>query len=263
MVKRFYWVDAFTDRPYTGNPAAVCLLEQPGRTDWMQALAAEINLSETAFLHPGSDGYDLRWFTPGAEVDLCGHATLASAHVLWSEGFLSPGKQARFQTRSGLLTALQLSDGWIELEFPQTPEEEAPAPAGLIEALGVKPLYVGRSRFDYLIEVYSEETVRLLKPDFARMKEVKTRGVMVTSRADSPDLDFVSRFFAPSVGVDEDPVTGSAHCCLGPFWQTRLRKNELSAFQASARGGRLLLRIGREQVYIRGQAVTLVRGELS
>jgi len=254
-------VDAFTDRPFTGNPAAVCVLPGPRDEAWMQHVAREMNLSETAFLYREGDGFRLRWFTPAVEVDLCGHATLASAHVLWEEGHLAPEEPARFYTRSGLLTAERKGD-WIELDFPAEPEEAATAPPELIQALGVTPKYVGRNRFDFLIEVESEEIVRNLAPDFGLLRTVPMRGVMVTSRADSAPYDFVSRFFAPGAGVDEDPVTGSAHCCLGPFWQERLGKDEFVAYQASPRGGVVRVRVVGERVYLAGQAVTVLRGEL-
>jgi PhzF family phenazine biosynthesis protein len=255
-----FQVDAFADRPFTGNPAAVCLLHSPADERWMQAAATEMNLSETAFLSPGVDGFDLRWFTPSVEVDLCGHATLAAAHVLWEEGGLPSTELACFHTRSGLLTARQDGD-WIELDFPATPSQPASPPDVLSEALGVKPLYVGKSVFDYLVEVESEAAVRGVKPDFARLGDIPCRGVIVTSRADSL-FDFVSRFFAPAAGINEDPVTGSAHCCLGPFWAERLGKREMIAFQASARGGVIRVRLGDERVHLSGQARTVLRGEL-
>jgi PhzF family phenazine biosynthesis protein len=195
------------------------------------------------------------------EIDLCGHVTLASAHVLWEEGYLKPDHKACFHTRSGLLTAMQKGD-WIELDFPAEPQVQITSPTGLAKALGVKTKYVGKNRFDYLVEVDSEETVRNLKPDFALLKEFPVRGVIVTSIAASHGYDFVSRFFAPAIGINEDPVTGSAHCCLGPFWRGRLNKNEFVACQASLRGGVIRVRVGEKRVYIGGQAVTIVRGEL-
>ena len=262
MSRKIWIVDAFTSHPFRGNPAGVCFLEEKADQAWMQAVAGELNLSETAFLVPEGQSYNLRWFTPLVEVDLCGHATLASAHVLWSEGFLAPDKTARFFTRSGELKARLGAGGWIELDFPQEPEKPAAPPEGLIEALGIQPKYVGQNRFDYLVEVNSEQTLRGLAPDFARLREVTVRGVIVTSRSEDPAFDFVSRFFAPAVGVDEDPVTGSAHCCLGPYWQTRLNKKEMSAFQASARGGFLKIRVQDQRVFISGQAVTVLEGEL-
>ena len=254
-------VDAFTDRAYAGNPAAVCILSEPREDPWMQNVAREMNLSETAFLVAREEGFDLRWFTPEIEVDLCGHATLASAHVLWETGRLKPDEPVRFYTRSGLLTAQRASD-WIDLDFPAEQPAATTAPAGLLEALGVTPKYVGKGRFNYLIEVDSEETVRRVRPDFRLLRTVPVRGVIVTSPSASEEYDFVSRFFAPSAGIDEDPVTGSAHCCLGPFWGDRLDKDELLAYQASQRGGVVRVRVEGERVYLGGQAVTVLRGEL-
>jgi PhzF family phenazine biosynthesis protein len=256
-----FQVDAFTDIPFKGNPAAVCLLSEPAPEEWMQNVAMEMNLSETAFLLRGQDGYALRWFTPKTEVALCGHATLASAHVLWEAGELAPGDIARFHTASGLLTARRMDDG-IELNFPATPPSPAALPAGLAEALGVTAKYAGLSRFDYLIAVDEEETVRALKPDFPALRALPVRGVMVTARAMTPGYDFVSRFFAPGAGVDEDPVTGSAHCCLAPYWSQQLGKMEMSAYQASARGGSIRLRLDGDRVYLAGRATTILRGEL-
>jgi PhzF family phenazine biosynthesis protein len=228
-------VNAFTDTPFTGNPAAVCLLRASVDDVWMQAVAREMNLSETAFLSRRGDEYDLRWFTPTTEVDLCGNATLASAHVLWEEGHLGAHESARFRTRSGLLAA-DRQGTWIRMDFPAEREHPAAAPPDLLKALRVTPQYLGKNRWDYLVQVDSEETVRGLNPDLALLAAIPMRGVMVTSRAASPEYDFVSRFFAPGSGIDEDPVTGSAHCCLGPFWTTRLQKKEMLAHQVSARG---------------------------
>ncbi|HLZ80334.1 MAG TPA: PhzF family phenazine biosynthesis protein, partial [Ktedonobacteraceae bacterium] len=212
-----FQVDAFTDRPFAGNPAAVCILPEPKNEIWMQNVAREMNLSETAFLQRKAGDYQLRWFTPAAEVELCGHATLASAHILWEIGELGPGEQARFHTLSGLLTAERKGGGCIEMDFPAKLAEQADAPPHLLEALGVTAKYVGKNDFDYLVEVDAEEVVHKMKPDIALLAKVPARGVMVTSKAASAGYDFVSRFFAPQVGVDEDPVTGSAHCCLAPY----------------------------------------------
>jgi PhzF family phenazine biosynthesis protein len=254
-------VDAFADGPFTGNPAAVCVLPGPRDEAWMQQVAREMNLSETAFLVARADGFDLRWFTPAIEVALCGHATLASAHALWEEGHLPTDAVARFHTKSGLLSASR--DGeWIELDFPATPAAPAEAPEGLSDALGAPACFVGRSRFDYLVELESEAAVRDLQPDHARLRALPVRGVMVTSRASTPGWDFVSRFFAPGSGIDEDPVTGSAHCCLTPFWAARLGRTSLVARQLSARGGTLLVRLDGDRVRLRGRAVTVLRGEL-
>jgi PhzF family phenazine biosynthesis protein len=254
-------VDAFTDKKFAGNPAAVCLLAEPRDDEWMQDVAREMNLSETAYLYRQDDGFNLRWFTPTVEVALCGHATLASAHVLWELGQLELAEEARFFTQSGLLTAKRLGS-WIELDFPAKREEQAAAPAGLERALGVRASYVGRNAFDYLVEVESEEILRGLQPDFTSLKSLNVRGVIVTSLSDSPEYDFISRFFAPGSGVDEDPVTGSAHCCLGPFWSIRLQKKELTAYQASKRGGVVRVRVEGDRVQLGGQAVTVMRGEL-
>jgi PhzF family phenazine biosynthesis protein len=262
MGQTIFQVDAFTDKPFAGNPAGVCVLPEPRSERWMQDVAREMNLSETAFLLKQEDGFQLRWFTPAAEVDLCGHATLASAHILWETDYLQPQEQARFHTRSGLLTAERLDGNWIELDFPAKPEQATDAPPHLLEALGIQAQYVGVNVFDYLVEVDTEETLRNMQPDITLLAQVPVRGVIVTSRASTPDYDFVSRFFAPRVGVNEDPVTGSAHCCLTPYWSERLGKNELLAYQASARGGVLRVRISSDRVKIGGQAVTTLRGEL-
>jgi PhzF family phenazine biosynthesis protein len=259
MPQRITQVDAFTATPYAGNPAAVCVLPEPAEADWMQRVACEMNLSETAFLVRQEDGFGLRWFTPAVEVDLCGHATLASAHVLWEEGQLSPDEPARFHTRSGLLTATRRGD-WIEMDFPATPAVPVPAadvPADLAPALGVEPSFVGKSIFDYLVEVDSDATLRAIKPTLATFERMPSRGVIVTARSASADYDFISRFFAPNVGVDEDPVTGSAHSALGPYWRQRLGKSELRAYQASPRGGVLRVRVDGDRVFISGQAVTV------
>lgn len=260
-------VDAFTNQPFAGNPAAVCVLPAAQTAEWMQQVAQEMNLSETAFLVPRADGFDLRWFTPAVEVDLCGHATLASAHVLWSEGHLSPDQEARFHTKSGLLTAKRQGD-WIELDFPAKQVTEAPPPDLLFAALGItQAKYVGTqakntsaTRVNYLVEVESEAILRQIQPDFTQLKKIAIDGVIVTSPANG--YDFMSRYFAPAAGIDEDPVTGSAHCALAPYWRGRLGKSEFVAYQASARGGILKLCCEGERVLISGQAVTVMRGEL-
>ncbi|MBX6365520.1 MAG: PhzF family phenazine biosynthesis protein [Gemmatimonadetes bacterium] len=261
MTLRITQVDAFTAEPFRGNPAAVCLLPEPREAEWMQAVAREMNLSETAFLHRHGDAFDLRWFTPAVEVDLCGHATLASAHALWEEGHLAEGEQAVFHTRSGVLTADRDGD-WIRLDFPAKRVEAADPPEGLLEALGVEAHFVGRNKFDYLVEVGSEDVVRSLRPDIGRLEQVKARGVIVTARATTAPYDFVSRFFAPRAGVAEDPVTGSAHVALGPYWEGRLGKSDFLAYQASPRGGVLRVQVRGERVLLGGQAVTVLRGEL-
>lgn len=262
MGERVVQVDAFTSRPFSGNPAAVLVLEEPRDEVWMQNVALEMNLSETAFLVRRKDGgFDLRWFTPAMEVDLCGHATLASAHVLWEEGHLEREAQARFHTRSGILTA-DWRNGSIVLDFPATPEHETEPPDGLIAALGVEALYVGKNGFDYLVEVDSETVVRAAKPGFGALGAIRARGIIVTARASSPGFDFVSRFFAPAAGINEDPVTGSAHTTLGPFWASRLGKTSFVAHQASARGGVVRVEVREDRVLLGGEAVTVLRGEL-
>lgn len=257
----FTQVDAFADRPFAGNPAAVCVL--PGARDerWMQLVAREMNLAETAFLAPRPDGYDLRWFTPTCEVDLCGHATLASAHVLWDEGHLASDATARFHTRSGVLSASR-RDGFIWLDFPATPAVAASPPSELLRAIGAPIRFVGRTPFDYLVELDSEDAVRRLEPDLGVLAQLPVRGVIVTAVSTTGDQDFVSRFFAPAAGVPEDPVTGSAHCALAPFWGERLGRTELSGYQASARGGLVRLRLAGERVQLGGLAVTMLRGVL-
>ena len=255
-------VDAFTNRPFAGNPAAVCLLSSPRDDAWMLNVAREMNLSETAFVLKQSDGFSLRWFTPAVEVKLCGHATLASAHVLYETGVVKPGEEIRFHTASDLLTAT-MRDDWIELDFPAKRLETGAAPPELLSALGVKPHYVAQNEGRYLIQVESEENVRGLKPDFARLKSLPGRCVIVTSRSDSADYDFVSRYFAPWIGIEEDPVTGSAHCYLATFWSAQLGKNGFTARQLSARGGVLRVRLDGKRVRLSGQAVTVLRGELA
>jgi PhzF family phenazine biosynthesis protein len=256
---KLFQIDAFTSEAFRGNPAAVCLLDRERDASWMQDVAAEMNLSETAFLLPGDDGYSLRWFTPAVEVALCGHATLASAHALWEEHGLA---SARFHTKSGLLTAERNGD-LIALDFPATREERADAPEGLLESLGIDaPVYVGKNKFDFLIEVVSEDIVRKLDPDHAQLRAIPARGVIVTSRATMEGADFVSRFFAPGSGIDEDPVTGSAHCCLTPYWSAKLGKEAMTAYQASQRGGFVYVQLAGDRVKLRGHAVTVFRGEL-
>jgi len=261
MSATIFKVDSFAERPFTGNPAAVCILSGPREEAWMQNVAREMNLAETAFLRAREDGFDLRWFTPVVEVELCGHATLASAHVLWEAGVLASKDEARFHTKSGLLTAVKRGD-MIELDFPARPVERASVPAGLAEALGIEPRYVGRNMDDYLIEVESEEIVRNVNPDFARLRKVRVRGVIVTAAATTKGFDFVSRFFAPAMGIDEDPVTGAAHCFLGPYWSGALRKREFIAYQVSARGGVVHVRLAGDRVRLGGHAVTILHGAL-
>jgi predicted PhzF superfamily epimerase YddE/YHI9 len=252
-------VDAFTAEPFAGNPAAVCLLDRPRDERWMQQVAAEMKHSETAFLLPEGAAWRLRWFTPATEVDLCGHATLASAHVLWTAKRGGAGG-LRFLTRSGELRAERRGD-LIELDFPALPAVEEPPPKGLLAALGVEARSTHRSRFDRLLELASEEAVRAVAPDLRALCAVDTRGVIVTA-APGRRHDFVSRFFAPGAGVDEDPVTGSAHCVLAPFWAARLGKQEMTGFQASPRGGEVRVRLEGDHVRLGGRAVTVLEGEL-
>jgi PhzF family phenazine biosynthesis protein len=262
MPLTIYQVDAFTDRPFAGNPAGVCVLPAARDAAWMQAVAGEMNLSETAFLVPRGDDFDLRWFTPAVEVDLCGHATLASAHVLWETGRLAPAAVARFHTRSGLLTATRGGDR-IELDFPAKRVTPADPPPDLLRALGAEPRFVGSNRMDFLVELDAERTVRDLAPDLTLLGQVPCRGVIATARADAGTAaDFVSRFFAPQSGVPEDPVTGSAHCALGPYWRERLGKDELAGHQVSKRGGVVAVRCAGERVILGGRAVTVLRCEL-
>ena len=271
MPQSIIQVDAFTNRPFAGNPAAVCVLDGPRDEVWMQHVAREMNLSETAFLYREADGrpdpksqvFRLRWFTPTVEVDLCGHATLATAHVLWTEGHIPPDSPATFQTKSGRLVA-ERRDGWITIDLPalilgSEPVDNAP----FSEALGVPIAFAARSRFDLLAEVENEAVLRGLKPDFGRIAALRVRGLIVTARGDSgTGFDFVSRFFAPSVGIDEDPVCGSAHCCLGPYWGEKLGKANMLAYQASPRGGVLRVGVRGDRVRLGGQAVSVLKGEL-
>lgn len=262
MTLTLYQVDSFTNTPFSGNPAGVCILTEPADESWMQDVAREMNLSETAFLYPENDGYHLRWFTPAVEVDLCGHATLASAHILWETGVLTPDQPARFYTRSGLLTCEKRGD-WIEMDFPARPPEPVAPPPGLLGALGAESLFVGRNVDDYLVEVATEAEVHALNPDFGLLNTVSARGAIVTSRSTSSAQDFISRFFAPAAGVNEDPVTGSAHTSLGPYWADRLGKSEMVGYQASARGGIVRVQIsGEGRVLLSGQAVTVLKCDL-
>jgi len=257
-------IDAFTPAPFAGNPAGVCLLEGPQPDDWLQAVAREMNQAETAFLQRRDDGFGLRWFTPAAEVDLCGHATLASAHFLWEEGHLAREEAARFHTRSGLLTATRAAE-WISLDFPATPPGPCTPPPRLLEALGgLGPeTPVLRSRFDYFVVLEEPAALLALRPDVRLLREVKTRGVIVTTPSDRPAADFLSRFFAPGILVEEDPVTGSAHCALAPYWTARLGRNPLIGYQASARGGTVRVELAGDRVLLGGQAVTTLKGFLA
>ena len=259
-------VDAFADAPFTGNPAAVCILDAYPSDAWMQNIAAEMNLSETSFVVPADQRGDfhLRWFTPTVEVDLCGHATLAAAFTLFERGRVNAGDQIRFQTRSGELTCEQQGHR-ISLDFPASPIIEAveeSVATEVREALGISAAEVQRSKFDMVAIVGDARTVRNLIPDFNRLGKIRTRGVMVTSKSDHADADFISRFFAPQCGINEDPVTGSAHCCLAPYWAERLGKTSLIGYQASRRGGTVHCQMVGDRVKISGQAVTVLEGRL-
>ncbi len=257
-------VDAFASGPFSGNPAAVCVLPEPAPEAWMQALAAEMNLSETAFLVPHAEGFHLRWFTPAVEVDLCGHATLASAHVLYESGQLGAEEAARFDTRSGWLVVTADAPGRYTMDFPATPPFARPAPDGFADVFGVEPVWTGQSRFDLFAEVEDEDAVRTLDPDPGAVAALGARGVILTARAhvDSP-YDIVSRFFAPGAGVPEDPVTGSAHCAIGPYWADRLGTDAVTCYQASPRGGRVDVRVLGDRVALTGQAVTTYTATLA
>ena len=262
-----YQVDAFTAQPFAGNPAAVVLMDAPKPDEWMLGVAREMNLSETAFLLPEDNGFRLRWFTPAVEMNLCGHATLASAHVLFETGRLPAGDTARFHSRSGPLFARRVPDmsgggSRIELDFPQKPPQPAATPIPLAAALDVHPLDSGRAGEYFMVVVEDEETVRSLRPDYAAIAATGIKEVIVTAPSRDPQFDFVSRFFAPLLGVNEDPVTGSAHCILGPYWAQKLGKTGLNARQVSPRGGEMRVRLEGERAYLLGQAVTVFQGEL-
>ena len=266
MTVRLYQVDAFTDVPFSGNPAAVVLLDHEVDAGWMQRLAQENNLSETAFVWPQPEGYGLRWFTPVMEVKLCGHATLASAHVLWETEALEPGDPACFHTRSGWLRCER--NARIEMDFPArrspvVPADGAVEAAQVLEALGGRPTFVGKNVDDYLVVLETEAELRALAPDFLRLANSDSRGVIVTAPSARAEFDFVSRFFAPAAGIDEDPVTGSAHCALAPYWAERLGRTSMVGFQASPRGGKVYTELRRDRVILGGSAVTVLRAELS
>lgn len=256
-----FQVDAFTDLPFTGNPAAVMMLREDAPVDWMLKVAQEMNLSETAFVYPKADLFSLRWFTPRVEVELCGHATLSAAHVLWETGTVPPGETIRFSTLSGVLGARRVKDV-IELDFPASGLLPAQLPAGVIAAVGGAPVFSAVSGEKWLLEYGTEAEILGLKPDFHSLTRIKGRGLIVTSRSDRAEVDFVSRYFAPWIGINEDPVTGSAHTVLGPYWGAKLGKQEMIAHQVSTRGGVIRVRLADERVLIGGKAVTVVRGTL-
>ncbi len=257
-----YQVDAFADEPFQGNPACVCLMDRQKPDSWLQSVASEMNLSETAFVWPTDELFHLRWFTPVAEVELCGHATLAASHVLWLAGRLDAKQAAVFQSLSGKLTARKIGDR-IEMDFPSNRPVEVSAPDGMLESLGiVNPVFVGFGASDVVVQVESESIVKQLQPDFRALRNVDVRGVAVTAVSESREFDFVSRFFAPRFGIDEDPVTGSAHTMLAPYWSEILGKTELRAFQASTRGGCISVRVDGKRVFLGGHAKTIFSGAL-
>ena len=255
-------IDAFTEAPFAGNPAGVCLLPTARPAEWMQAVAREMNQAETAFLTKRKDGFDLRWFTPVTEVDLCGHATLASAHYLWAKRKAPAGGKITFHTRSGLLTASRRS-GWISLDFPATPPAPCDPPPYLLDALKAQGAPAFKTAFDFMVVTEHPAKLRALKPDFRLLRAIETRGVILTSPSDEPGVDFISRFFAPASGIDEDPVTGSAHCALAPYWAKRLGKRILVGRQVSARGGVVRVEHTGDRVLLGGKAVTVVKGTLA
>ena len=263
MKQTIIQVDSFTNQAFQGNPAAVCVLSSPQEEGWMQSVAQEMNLSETAFLIKQDQSYSLRWFTPATEVPLCGHATLASAHVLWTEGYASTGQQLQFETKSGILTA-KYQDDWIELNFPANRSQDIPPITKLADALGVPLKTVLYNSLGYLVEVANAQQVRQLQPNFTLLKQLPISNVIVTSKGEeNSEYDFLSRFFAPGLGIDEDPVTGAAHCCLAPYWRDRLHQDQFLAYQASSRGGVVKINYdGGDRVFLLGQAVTVMRGEL-
>jgi PhzF family phenazine biosynthesis protein len=261
MSHELHLVDAFTGTPFRGNPAEVCIMDEPADPVWMQQVASEMKHSETAFLYPGPGTWHLRWFTPEHEVELCGHATLAAAFILWETGRENPGTAISFETQSGMLTAQKDGD-WITLDFPAEPVTSVSSVPGLAEALGISPVFIGRNRFDILAELPSAADLCTLEPDMAALAAIPTRGIMVTAVSDLPHFDFVSRFFAPAVGVPEDPVTGSSHCCLGPYWGEKLKKSELDGFQCSVRGGTVRVTLNGNRVLLGGHAVHISSGQL-
>ncbi|MBA3647315.1 MAG: PhzF family phenazine biosynthesis protein [Chitinophagales bacterium] len=258
MKLKMFQVDAFTDHLFGGNPAAVIPLDKWVPKELMQKIAAENNLSETAFYVPTNDGFDLRWFTPGTEVNLCGHATLAAAHVLFHhQNYKNP--EIKFFSNSGLLTVKKEND-WLTLNFPMDNLTEVEPPAVLFDAFNLKPLSTFKGKENYLVVLHSQEEVINASPNLKLLKQLHSLGVIITAKGN--DVDFVSRFFAPNAGIDEDPVTGSAHTSLTPFWANELKKNELTALQVSKRGGYLLCRLYNERVLISGKAVTFFVGEI-
>ena len=261
MSIKIFQVDAFTSEPFKGNPAAVCILENEVSDEWMSGVAADMNLAETAFITTTEEKnkYKLRWFTPKVEVDLCGHATLATAHILYQNNYVHCSEAIFFETKSGILKTLK-NENHIQLDFPETPVSDIEIPEGIENAIGAKIIYAGKSIFDYFFLLESEDVLIDLKPNFNELIKFGKRGVIVT--ADSKKYDFISRFFAPQSGINEDPVTGSAHCALYPYWSKKLNKKELVAYQASERGGLLKLSSESSRVLISGEAITIFEGIL-
>lgn len=256
-----YQVDAFTDEVFSGNPACVCLMSETRTDAWCQSVAAEMNLSETAFVWKSNGCFHLRWFTPLAEVELCGHATLATAHVLWLSGWLDSDSDAVFDSLSGQLTAKR-NGSQIELDFPAKKIRKAEPVKGLLESLDVESTFVGTDGTDFLVEVESHSVLQSMSPDFHQLANVDARGIIATCKSQIEEFDFVSRFFAPAVGINEDPVTGSAHCALAPYWGAKLERHEMIAYQASRRGGKISLKLENDRVLLGGRAKTVFEGEL-
>jgi PhzF family phenazine biosynthesis protein len=261
MNKKIYIVDSFTNKPFAGNPAAVYIHDEPLEDSFMLSIANELNLSETAFVQAIQEGFALRWFTPATEVELCGHATLAAAHILYEQGIVSDGEEIAFHTLSGQLGASR-KDGLITLDFPQEAPQPVTPPSLLLEAILAEAVYIGKNRFDYVLELDSAAAVRSLSPDFVKMAKVESRGVIVTARSDQENFDIISRCFYPQVGINEDPVTGSAHCALGPYWQAKLKKDSIQAYQASSRGGEMLLEMKNGRILLKGNAVSVFESRL-
>ena len=259
---KIFTVDAFTDKLFSGNPAGVCILDEDMSENTMLSIAAEMNLSETAFVKKIDEGFSLKWFTPKVEVQLCGHATLATAHILWEQGILSQNEEARFHTLSGLLTVTN-DNGEYEMNFPAYTVKDVSPNEKLIEALKVTPVNFAEAEYHYICELESEEQLRNVSPSMETLMGLEKFGTIVTAKSNSNDYDFVSRFFAPSKGVNEDPVTGSAHCSLGPYWMQKTGRDYFTAYQASQRGGVVKIKMNDGRVLLKGRAVTFLRGDIS
>lgn len=263
MKRKIFTVDAFAFEKFKGNPAGVCFADKDMSVEEMKSIAAELNISETAFFYKNEDVYNLRWFTPDCEVDLCGHATLSTAHIIWETGIEEKSKALSFRTKSGILKA-EMKDGKIRIDMPAIPYETTDPFAPVMDALGdPKAVFTGRTKYNFLIELENESALRNIKPDFVKIKVQKEYyGVIITAESDNKKYDCVSRYFAPAKGVNEDPVTGSAHCTLAIYWSDKLSKITLSAYQASKRGGELGLEVSGDRVLITGDAVTVLSGEI-